>query len=86
MAFAVMDALRHELKLRVPEDVSVIGFDDLKLISETLCPALTTVALPYFDIGRLAVRLTRATAEEGLARLTRVDCPLVERDSCRALN
>ncbi|MFN9944753.1 MAG: substrate-binding domain-containing protein [bacterium] len=29
MAFAVMDALRHELKLKVPEDVSVIGFDNV---------------------------------------------------------
>ncbi len=29
MAFAVMDVLRHELKLRVPEDVSVVGYDDV---------------------------------------------------------
>jgi LacI family transcriptional regulator len=79
-------AAAASLGLSIPQDVSVIGFDDLKLISETLCPALTTVALPYFDIGKLAVRMTRATAEEGLARLIRVDCPLVERDSCRALN
>jgi DNA-binding LacI/PurR family transcriptional regulator len=28
-AFGVMDALRHELKLRVPEDVMVVGFDDI---------------------------------------------------------
>lgn len=29
MAFAVMDVLREELNLRIPEDVSVIGFDDV---------------------------------------------------------
>lgn len=29
MAFSVMDVIRHELKLRIPEDVSVIGYDDV---------------------------------------------------------
>lgn len=29
MAFAVMDTLRNELKLRIPEDVSVVGYDDV---------------------------------------------------------
>lgn len=29
MAFAVMDTLRHELKLRIPQDVSVVGFDNV---------------------------------------------------------
>lgn len=78
--------------LQVPQDVSVMGFDDLKLISQTLCPALTTVALPYFEIGRRAVEMTLAKekdldggAEEGGNQLLRLHCPLVERESCRAL-
>ncbi len=79
-------AAAASLGLSIPQDLSVIGFDDLKLISETLVPALTTVALPYYEIGRLAVRMTLAGGEPGAGRIIRVDCPLVERDSCRALN
>lgn len=40
--------------IRVPEDVSVAGFDDHRIIAETLYPPLTTAALPYLDIGRRA--------------------------------
>lgn len=85
-------AAAASLGIGVPHDVSVIGFDDLKLISQTLCPALTTVALPYFEIGRRAVEMTLAKekgsdggAEEGGSQLLRLHCPLVERESCRAL-
>lgn len=74
------------LGLSVPDDLSVIGFDDFQLISQSLRPMLTTVALPYFDIGRRAVELmnTTDTSETGDERLL-VPCPLVERQSCRAL-
>lgn len=40
--------------LRVPEDVSVAGFDDYRAIAETLFPPLTTVELPYPAIGQVA--------------------------------
>ena len=39
--------------LRVPDDLSVVGFDDI-LIAEYAQPALTTVAVPRTDIGRVA--------------------------------
>ena len=38
--------------IRVPEDISIAGYDDYRLISETLYPPLTTVELPYNRIGR----------------------------------
>lgn len=41
---------------QVPDDVTVVGFDDFRLISEALDPGLTTVALPYREIGELAAR------------------------------
>ena len=47
-------ALRHlrERGLRVPQDVSVTGFDNVKL-SEFCCPALTTVHIPRDRIGQI---------------------------------
>lgn len=42
--------------LRVPEDVSVVGFDDIPL-AQTLTPPLTTIRLPHAELGQEAVRL-----------------------------
>ena len=73
-----------ELGVSIPQDLSLIGFDDLRLISETLYPKLTTVALPYFDIGKCAVEMMKTERKTAHQR-TLVACPLVERNSCRAL-
>jgi DNA-binding LacI/PurR family transcriptional regulator len=51
-AIGVLDALKDTGK-RVPEDVSVIGFDDLRLTS-FLNPPLTTVRAPTDEVGRTA--------------------------------
>lgn len=45
----------HEARLRVPDDVSVIGFDDT--LAEFLTPLLTTVRLPARRLGQTAARL-----------------------------
>ncbi len=42
--------------LRVPEDLSVVGYDDIEL-AQDLRPRLTTVRVPYEELGRTAVRL-----------------------------
>jgi LacI family transcriptional regulator len=73
-----------ELGLSIPGDLSIIGFDDFRLISETLYPKLTTVALPYFEIGKRAVETMNASRHEKPQRML-VPCPLVERHSCRTL-
>ncbi len=75
------------LGLSIPDHLSVIGFDDLKLISETLYPQLTTVALPYFEIGKRAVEhMNKPHAGSTLSSQRQlVPCPLVERHSCKPL-
>jgi LacI family transcriptional regulator, galactose operon repressor len=54
MAIGAMKALR-EARLRVPEDVSLIGFDDIDLL-EHLTPALTTVRVNKEGLGSVAVK------------------------------
>jgi len=41
--------------LRVPEDVSVVGYDDIPMTID-MTPRLTTVHVPYRELGRAAVR------------------------------
>jgi LacI family transcriptional regulator len=54
-AMGVYRAL-YERGLRVPDDMSVVGFDDLPLVA-LLTPALTTVRQPVRDMGALATRM-----------------------------
>jgi LacI family transcriptional regulator len=76
MAMRVIFILQRR-GLRVPEDVSVVGFDDFRLISEALDPGLTTVALPYREIGAIAAR--QAFGERQEAGILRVPCHAVMR-------
>jgi len=55
VAFGVYGALR-EASLRIPLDVSVVGFDDIALAAYA-DPPLTTVRTPAFDLGEAAGRL-----------------------------
>lgn len=52
----------QQLGLRVPEDISITGFDDVPLAS-SLHPALTTVHTPIEEIGRTGVRELQAMLE-----------------------
>jgi LacI family transcriptional regulator len=56
MALRVYGILRS-MGLNIPEDISIAGYDNYTLIAETLYPALTTVELPYRDMGRQAAEL-----------------------------
>lgn len=54
MAFGTLTALRERGR-RVPEDVSVVGCDDIPLAAHA-APPLTTVQIPFYEIGEVAVR------------------------------
>ena len=54
MALAVVQTA-HKMKLRVPDDLSVIGYGDLSF-AQYASPRLTTVAQPFEEMGRAAVR------------------------------
>jgi LacI family transcriptional regulator len=58
MAAGVL-AAAHEAGRRVPEDLSVVGFDDLPFAAD-LDPALTTVRLPLREMGERAMELLLA--------------------------
>lgn len=72
----------QELGLRVPDDVSVVGYDDLPLALWT-GPALTTVRQPLAEMGATATRtlLDLAEGRAPIARRVNLATELVVRDS-----
>lgn len=76
-----------ELGVRVPEEVSVTGFDNIRW-TDLLTPRLTTIAQPVGAIGARAVELVQERMSGGKIDKQRTvfDVELVERDSVRKLN
>ena len=73
-----------ELDLSIPQDLSVVGFDNQELICEGLVPPLTTVELPHYEMGARATALLLSMAgagPEGPVEPELLPCPLVRRDS-----
>jgi len=85
MAFGVMDAVR-EAGLRIPADVSIIGFDDIPQASHVR-PNLTTIRQPLGQMGRTATRMLLQQIASPATEPARIELSteLIVRDSCRAL-
>ncbi|SEE20368.1 LacI family DNA-binding transcriptional regulator [Ruania alba] len=92
--FAVNDATAlgvvqaaHRHHLRVPDDLSVVGYDDVDLAAHST-PPLTTVAQPIRRLGEEAVRLMldrlSGTADDTPTEV-RLDSELIIRESCAPL-
>lgn len=85
MAIGAMNALVDN-GYKIPDDVSVVGFNDIKLAS-IYRPKLTTIKQPIYDIGAVAIRviIKKIKGEEIDENLFFLPHELIERDSCRSL-
>ena len=81
VAFGVYQAAQ-ERGLRIPDDLSVVSFDD-EYLASYLRPQLTTMQIPYLDMGRVAMELV---LDGDPPTETLVPMPLQERGSVRALS
>jgi LacI family transcriptional regulator len=81
MAMAAMDAVR-ERGFRAPEDISIIGFDDIPQAS-LVRPALTTIRQPLEQMGRVATQMLMEILQNPDMRPKRIELPteIIIRDS-----
>ena len=80
MAVGALEAAT-ERGLRVPQDISVMGYDDQELARYTH-PPLSTLVLPNYEMGRRAAELLIDIAlheKDARPMLIKIDGPLVER-------
>ena len=87
VAFGVMQAIR-EVGLSIPEDIAVVGFDDVRMAS-CLQVSLTTIKSPKEELGKQAVQSLVARLEDNHnnpgTKGIRLDVRLVARESSNAL-
>jgi LacI family transcriptional regulator len=80
---AIMRA--KEMNIRVPEDISITGFDDID-VAEIVTPSLTTVHVPHRHMGEAAARLLLSIRAGKLDQKSiKLDTRVVLRDSLRAI-
>ncbi len=84
MCVGVLRAL-HDMRVSVPDEISVVGFDDLQL-AELLSPPLTVIGRPMEEQGTLAIRLllNRLAGRSVKPRTIVLDTRLIIRESCTA--
>ncbi|WP_400162711.1 LacI family DNA-binding transcriptional regulator [Brevibacillus sp. TJ4] len=83
MAIGALKGL-HQLGIRVPDEVALIGFDGISLTQITQ-PELSTIAQPIYDMGTLAAQVLIAaiTSGELQPKLYELDVTLIERESSK---
>ena len=84
MAFGAARAI-YESGRRIPEDISLIGFDNLEL-SSVVHPPLTTIHQPKYEIGKAVVEILLRLADKKSDRTPEhrvLGVELIERQSCK---
>lgn len=85
MALGAYEAIQ-EAGLKVPADISILGFDDQPGLADALRPGLTTIKLPHYEMGawaatKLLEQLNREHSEPSQQVVHAIECPLVVRGS-----
>lgn len=85
IAIGALRAL-NDKGIRVPEDISLMGFDDTSLSSFTT-PPLTTIHAPAYDMGSFGANIVFniLKLQPATAMKIQLPCKLMERQSCRKL-
>jgi LacI family transcriptional regulator len=65
------------------DHVAVVGFDNQLLIATQVRPALTTIALPHYEMGQHAAQLALGHPNGAAAQQIKLPCHLVTRKSTR---
>ncbi|ENQ8055606.1 TPA: substrate-binding domain-containing protein [Vibrio parahaemolyticus] len=86
MAMGVINAA-NELGIKVPDDLSIIGYDDIH-IAKFMSPSLTTIHQPKYRLGQAAVEtlVRRLDDKYNEAQVVQLEPTLVIRNSVKLLN
>ncbi|MFB5662532.1 LacI family DNA-binding transcriptional regulator [Alteribacillus sp. HJP-4] len=84
MALGGLEAFQRK-GFRVPEDISIIGFDDI-LEAQYVSPKLTTIRQPKYEMGALATHMVfQIISQEEVSRTYKLHTDLIVRDSAKQL-
>ncbi|NOH78810.1 LacI family DNA-binding transcriptional regulator [Vibrio sp. RE86] len=85
MAMGVINAA-HEKGIKIPEDLSIIGYDDIH-IAKFMTPSLTTIHQPKYRLGKAAVEalLNKVEGRETDAQVVQLEPTLVSRNTIKVL-
>lgn len=85
MAIGALKAIK-EANLRVPEDISIIGFDDIE-VARYITPSLTTVKMNLLEMASIATNtlITSIENDSNFSANYTLPIDLVQRNSCKTL-